>query len=38
MSNPTVRSWRELATDWKVWLSIAVCLLIGTLGWLLGYD
>jgi len=38
MTNLTVRSWRELAGDWKVWLSIALCLLVGTVSWLLGYD
>jgi hypothetical protein len=37
MSDP-VRTWRELATDWRVWLGIVVCLLIGTIAWLLGYD
>jgi hypothetical protein len=38
MSNMTVRSWRELAGDWKVWVSIAACLVIATLSLLLGYD
>jgi hypothetical protein len=38
MSNLTVRSWRELAGDWKVWVWIAVCLAVATIGSLLGYD
>jgi len=31
-------SWHDLATDWKVWLSIAACLVVATIAWLLGYD
>jgi hypothetical protein len=38
MSNLTVRSWRELAGDWKVWVSIALCLAVATISSLLGYD
>ena len=38
MSNLTVRSWRELASDWKVWLCIIVCLVAATISWILGYD
>jgi hypothetical protein len=38
MSNLTVRSWRELAGDWKVWVWICVCLVIATVSSLLGYD
>ena len=33
-----IRAWRELATDWRVWLSLALCLLVATVAWLLGYD
>src|SRR5262245_1051166 len=33
-----IRAWRDLASDWKVWLSLALCLLIATVAWLLGYD
>jgi hypothetical protein len=38
MGNLTVRSWRELASDWKVWLCVFVCLAVATVSWLLGYD
>jgi hypothetical protein len=38
VNDQPIRAWRELATDWKVWLSLALCLLIATLAWLLGYD
>jgi hypothetical protein len=31
-------TWRELATDWRLWLWLAVCLLVATIAWLLGYD
>ena len=33
-----IRAWRDLASDWKVWMSLALCLLIATVAWLLGYD
>jgi hypothetical protein len=36
--DPSGRSWRELVSDWKVWLSLGICLLIATLAWLFGYD
>ena len=35
--SPT-RAWRDLAADWRVWLSLALCLLIATIAWILGYD
>jgi hypothetical protein len=38
VSDASMRTWRELATDWRVWLGIAVCLLVATIAWLLGYD
>jgi hypothetical protein len=38
MSNLTVRNWRELAGDWKVWVWIGVCLAVATISSLLGYD
>jgi hypothetical protein len=38
MTSPTVRAWRDLAADWRVWLSLALCLLVATLAWILGYD
>ena len=38
VNDQPIRAWRELATDWKVWLSLALCLLIATVAWLLGYD
>jgi len=33
-----MRAWREVATDWRVWLSLALCLLIATIAWLMGFD
>jgi hypothetical protein len=38
MGETPKRTWQELATDWRVWLSIAVCLLVSTIAWLLGYG
>jgi hypothetical protein len=38
VNDQPIRAWRELATDWRVWLSLALCLLIATVAWLLGYD
>jgi hypothetical protein len=38
VNDQPIRAWRELAADWKVWLSLALCLLIATVAWLLGYD
>ena len=38
MGNLTMRSWRELAGDWKFWTWIAVCLLVAAISSLLGYD
>jgi ABC-type spermidine/putrescine transport system permease subunit II len=38
VSGLSTRPWRELVTDWKVWLSLGICLLIATVAWLLGYD
>jgi hypothetical protein len=38
MSRSFMRTWREVATDWRVWLCIFVCLLIATITTLLGYD
>ncbi len=38
MNDPPIRAWRDLATDWRVWLSLALCLLIATIAALLGYD
>ena len=32
------RTWRALATDWRVWLWLAVCVLVATIAWLLGYG
>lgn len=37
--NPVpTRAWRDLAADWRVWLSLALCLLLATLASFLGYD
>jgi UDP-N-acetylmuramyl pentapeptide phosphotransferase/UDP-N-acetylglucosamine-1-phosphate transferase len=33
-----MRSWRELATDWRVWLCVVLCLLVALITSLLGYD
>ena len=33
-----LRTWREVATDWKVWLSLALCLIIATIAWLMEFD
>lgn len=38
VNDQPIRAWRDLAADWKVWLSLALCLLIATIAWLLGYD
>ena len=38
MDNLIVRSWRELAGDWKVWVWIVVCLAVATISSVLGYD
>jgi hypothetical protein len=38
MRSPSVRAWRDLAADWRVWLSLTLCLLIATAAWILGYD
>jgi hypothetical protein len=38
VNDPPIRAWRDLAHDWKVWLSLALCLLIAALASLLGYD
>ena len=38
MKDLPLRAWREVATDWKVWLSLALCLLIATIAWLMGFD
>lgn len=38
MSRSFMRTWRELATDWRVWLCIFVCLLIAAITTMLGYD
>jgi hypothetical protein len=38
MNDLPARAWRDLAADWRVWVSLVLCLLIGTLAWLLGYD
>jgi hypothetical protein len=38
VSDLPMRTWRELASDWKVWLCIVLCLLIAAITSLLGYD
>ena len=38
VNDQPIRAWRDLTSDWKVWLSLALCLLIATVAWLLGYD
>jgi hypothetical protein len=38
MNDLPARAWRDLAADWRVWVSLLLCLLIATLAWLLGYD
>ncbi len=38
MSKPPERTWLKLATDWKVRFLTALCLLVATIAWLLGYD
>jgi len=32
------QTWRETVTQWRVWLYLAVCLLVATIAALLGYD
>jgi|HubBroStandDraft_1064217.scaffolds.fasta_scaffold02261_6 hypothetical protein len=31
MGEAPKRTWRELATDWKVWLALAVCAIVAAL-------
>ncbi len=31
MSEVPKRTWRELVTDWKVWLTLAVCAIVAAL-------
>jgi hypothetical protein len=38
MNDPPLRAWRELAVDWRVWLSLLLCLGIATAAWIFGYD
>lgn len=38
MSEGAGRTWRDLATDWRIWLFVLLCVLVATLAWLLGYD
>jgi hypothetical protein len=38
MNELPARAWRDLAADWRVWVSLVLCLLVATLAWLLGYD
>jgi hypothetical protein len=38
MEHLPMRAWREVAADWRVWLSLALCLLIATIAWLMGLD
>ena len=38
MTSPSARAWRDVAADWRVWLGLALCLLVATVAWLLGYD
>jgi len=32
------RTWRELATDWKVWLVLAACAIVAALTTYAGLD
>jgi hypothetical protein len=38
LSETQKRTWQTLAADWRLWLCIAACLLVGTIAWLLGYG
>jgi hypothetical protein len=38
MNGLRLRTWRETVTDWRLWLSIAVCILVATIAWIAGYD
>ena len=38
MSQPSTRSWRDVAGDWRIWVWVAICLVVATVAWLLGYD
>jgi hypothetical protein len=38
VKEPPERTWLELATDWKLWVLTALCLLVATIAWLLGYE
>jgi hypothetical protein len=32
------RPWRELSTDWRTWVLVALALVVGTIASLLGYE
>jgi hypothetical protein len=38
MKDLSMRAWRDVVTDWRVWLSLALCLLIATIAWVMGLD
>lgn len=38
MSELLRRPWRELATDWKVWVFVALAFVVATIASLLGYE
>jgi hypothetical protein len=38
MSDWSMRTWRELASDWRLWLCIVACLAVAAITTLLGYD
>jgi hypothetical protein len=33
-----VRAWRELVTDWRLWLFIVLAVLVASVASFLGYD
>lgn len=38
MNDLSNRSWRDVMTDWKVWLTLVGCVVVATIAWLLGYG
>ena len=38
MSETPKSEWPRLASDWRLWVCIAACLLVATIAWILGND
>lgn len=38
MNDSLKRPWRELATDWRIWMLVAFAIVVASVASLLGYD